>query len=284
MYGNRTDGLICQGLPSAIGDSSGVQTTYQCISGAVCGHLRALLADGHGRVGGKQSVHAEAVRVRLRTDPGRRVVVRDFPRLGELPQDDEVAQRARSRLALESLLGEPCHADKIALAGKAFTCGLPGLVHGIAARQHSDDTARAHGGHGPLDHVVMKRHSVDFYRVRVGDVTYGGIKRPLGDLAFGDIGGDDLMVGAKHACESRAHGVDFNAGHMYVHARGDAAHEVARSAARLQNLGCALVTDTGIPQRLPDKFNDGAGGVEGGEDRRALIGELILTQKLFQIP
>ena len=131
---NRTDGLICQGLPSAIGDSCGVQAAYQCISGAVCGHLRALLADGHGRVRGKQRVHTEAVRVRLRADPVRRVVVRDIPRLGELPQDDEVAQRARSRLALESLLGEPCHADKSALAGKTFTCGLSGLVHGIAAR------------------------------------------------------------------------------------------------------------------------------------------------------
>ena len=162
---NRTDGLICQGLPSAIGDSRGVQATYQCISGAVCGHLRALFADGHGRVGGKQRVHTEAVRVRLRADPVRRVVVRDLSRLGELPQDDEVAQRARSRLALESLPGEPCHADKIALASKTFTCGLSGLVHGIAARQHSDDTAGAHGGHGPLDHVVVERHSVDFYRV-----------------------------------------------------------------------------------------------------------------------
>ena len=92
------------------------------------------------------------------------------------------------------------------------------------------------------------------------------------------------MVGAKHTRKSRTHGVDFHAGHMNVQARGDAAHEVARSAARLQNLGCALVTDTGIPQRLPDKFHDRAGGVEGGEDRRALIGELIFTQKLFQVP
>ena len=92
------------------------------------------------------------------------------------------------------------------------------------------------------------------------------------------------MVGAKHACKPRAHWVDFDAGHMDVHSHGDAAHEVASSAARLQDLGPSLVTDTGIPQRLPDEFHDGAGGVEGGEDRRALIGELILTQKLFQVP
>lgn len=92
------------------------------------------------------------------------------------------------------------------------------------------------------------------------------------------------MARAKHARKSRAHGVNFHAGHMDVHALGHAAHEVARAAARLQNLGSAPIADTGIPQRLPDELHDRTGGVEGGEDRRALLGELIFAQQLFQFP
>ena len=67
---------------------------------------------------------------------------------------------------------------------------------------------------------------------------------PYRDLAFFDIRGDDCMVRAKHTSKSRAHGVDLHAGHMDVHALGHTAHEVARAAARLQNLGCAIIADT----------------------------------------
>ena len=81
-----------------------------------------------------------------------------------------------SSLALESLPGESCHTDKVALARKVLTRGLACLIHCVAARQHGDDTAEAHGGHGPLDHVVVERHSVDFNSVGVGDVAYGGVK------------------------------------------------------------------------------------------------------------
>lgn len=109
-------------------------------------------------------------------DPGRRTFALDLTRLLKFSQDDEVAQRVSSSLALECLLGESCHTDKVALSRKVLTRGLACLIHCVAARQHGDDTAGAHGGHGPLDHIVVKRYPINFNSVGVGDVAYGGVK------------------------------------------------------------------------------------------------------------
>lgn len=250
--GRSADRLICQSLPGPIGDPRGVKSAGQRIPGAVCSHLGALVSHGDGWIGCKFRIYAEAVRVHRCVNPGRRVVARNLPRLGKFPQDNEVAQRARSGLALKSLLGESGHADKVALARKVFTSRLAGLVHGIAARQHGDDAARAHGGHRPLDHIVMEWDSIDFDCIRIGDVADSGIKRTIGDLTFSDIRRDDRVVRAQHARETCAHGVDLHAGDVHIHAIWNAAHEVARTAARLQDLCRALIADTGAPQRLPD--------------------------------
>lgn len=91
------------------------------------------------------------------------------------------------------------------------------------------------------------------------------------------------MVWAQHAREPCAHVVNLHAGDVHIHALWNAAHEVARTAARLQDLSRALIADTGAPQRLPDKLRDGTWGVEGRKDRGALLCELILTKQLFQL-
>ena len=216
-------------------------------------------------------------------DPLGKLVIAKRDGLGAAAQQQDVAQRLGSRLALERLGRQAHRAQELGLLGQRATGRGRVLVERVAAGEHRDDAAGAHRLDAFLDEVVVDRHAVDLDIAAVGHVADGGVEGRGGDPALLEAGGGDVRLGAERLRDARRDRVELHAVEVQGEVGGREAHEVAGAAARLENRrGCVAMADAGLAQRVVDGADHGRRRVERGEDGMALGCELVVAEQFLE--
>ena len=239
------------------------------------------VADGAAGMLVEVSVDVDGVLEGRGLDPLGKLVVGKRDGLGAAAQQQDVAQRLGSRLALERLGRQAHRAQELGLLGQGAAGRGRVLVERVAAGEHRDDAAGAHGLDALPDEVIVDRHAVDLDVAAVGDVADRGVEGGGGDPALLEAGGGDVRLGAERLRDARRNRVQLHAVEVQGEVGRRQAHEVAGAAARLEDGGGLVApADAGLAQRVVDGADDGRRRVEGGEDGMALGRELVLAQQL----
>ena len=136
-------------------------------------------------------------------DPLGKLVIGKRDGLGAAAQQQDVAQRLGSRLALERLGRQAHRAQELGLLGQGATGRGRVLVERVATGEHCDDAAGAHRLDALLDEVVVDRHAVNLDIAAVGHVADGGVEGRGGDPALLEAGGGDVRLGAERLRDAR---------------------------------------------------------------------------------
>lgn len=241
------------------------------------------VADGAAGMLAEVSVDVDGVLEWRGLDPLGELVIGQRDGLGSAAQQQDVAQRLGSRLAPERLGRQAHRAQELGLLGQRAAGRGRVLVERVAAREHRDDAAGAHGLDALPDEVVVDRHAVDLDVAAVGDVADRGVEGGGGDPALLEAGGGDVRLGAEHLRDARRDRVELHAVEVQGEVGRREAHEVAGAAARLEDRrGLVALADAGLAQRVEDGADDGRRRVERGEDGMALGCELVVAEQFLE--